>query len=49
MDKVRDGDVLVYVGDNSKRIAKTFQDAVDVDVLSGRQLRKKVKNEINIR
>lgn len=44
MNKVRDGDVLVYVGPNSKRIAETFSDAYEVEVFSGRELRRKIGN-----
>jgi hypothetical protein len=41
-DKIMDGDVLVYMGDVSKKIATTFKDAFEVEVFSFRELRKKV-------
>jgi len=44
MHMVQDGDVFVYVGDNSKRIGQTFQHAHEIEVLSGVELRKKTKN-----
>lgn len=40
---VRDGDVLVYMGSNSKRICETFQDGFDVEVYKAIDLRKKMK------
>jgi len=43
-DKIRDGDVLVYMGETSKKIALAYRDAFDVEVLQLRELRKKVEN-----
>ena len=40
--RVRDGDVLIYMGHNSKRIAETFSDAYDVEVIKAKDVRKKV-------
>ena len=39
---VRDQDTFVYIGAESKRIGTMLLDAVDVDVMSGRELRNKV-------
>lgn len=41
-DSVRDGDVIVYMGDNSKKIAKTFSDAYEIEIIRARDLRKKL-------
>lgn len=41
-DKIRDGDVLVYMGHNSKRIASAYEDGFDVRVLSARELRREL-------
>lgn len=38
---VCDRDVHVYIGAESKRIGKMLEDAVYVDVVSGRELREK--------
>ena len=43
-DKIMDGDVLVYVGETSKKTALTFKDAFDIEVLQLVKLRKKIKN-----
>lgn len=43
-DKVRDGDVLVYMGDNSKKIAQTMADGFDIEMIKAKDLRKKIKN-----
>lgn len=43
-DKIKDGDVFVYMGDVSKKIATTFADGFDVEVLQLRELRKKIEN-----
>ncbi len=40
---VQDGDVIVYMGDNSKKIAKTLSDAYDIKIIRAKDLRKKVK------
>ncbi len=45
-DKIRDGDVMVYVGENSKKIAKTYQDMYDIEIIRGKDLRAKI-NEIS--
>lgn len=39
---VRDRDVYVYMGPESKRVGRVLLDMVDVDVMSGRELRNKV-------
>ena len=43
---VRDGDVIVYMGDNSKKIAMTLSDAYDIEIIRAKDLRKKfgIKN-----
>lgn len=43
MPLVQDGDVFVYVGIDSEKIGKSFQHAYDIEVLSGLDLKKKVK------
>ncbi len=43
-DKIRDGDVLVYMGETSKKIASAYSDGFDVEVLQLRELRKKVES-----
>jgi len=43
-DKIRDGDVLIYMGETSKKIALAYRDAFDVEVLQLRELRKKVES-----
>ena len=43
-DKIRDGDVLVYMGETSKKIALTYKDAFEVEVLQLIELRKKVES-----
>jgi hypothetical protein len=41
--KVRDGDVLVYMGDNSKKIAQTLADGFEIEMIKAKDLRKKIK------
>jgi hypothetical protein len=43
--KVRDGDVMVYIGTQSKALAQSFNDMLDVEVLSAKELRKKVNRK----
>ncbi|KAF5069852.1 hypothetical protein DSECCO2_228500 [anaerobic digester metagenome] len=43
-DKVRDGDVLVYMGDNSKKVAQTLADGFDIEMIKAKDLRKKIKS-----
>ncbi len=43
--KVKDGDTLVYVGADSKKYAETLADAYDVEVLSAKELRKKIEKK----
>jgi hypothetical protein len=43
MHKVEDGDVFVYIGSNSKKIGETFQDAYEIELLAGVELRRKIK------
>lgn len=40
---VRDKDVFVYIGENSKRVGKALQDSADITVMSGLQLRRSIK------
>jgi len=42
-DKVRDGDIIVYMGEGSKRIAQTYSDGFDVEIIKAKDLRRKVK------
>jgi len=42
MSTIRDGDVFVYVGENSKKIGQGFQHAFEIELLSGLELRRKV-------
>lgn len=43
MNMVSDGDVLVYMGSKSKKVAETLNDAWDVEIVSGRELKRKMK------
>jgi hypothetical protein len=43
--KVRDSDVMVYVGSKSKELAESFCHMYDVEVLSAKELRKLVNRE----
>jgi hypothetical protein len=45
-DKIKDGDIIVYMGDGSKKIAMTYDDGFDVEVIKAKDLRKMVK-ELN--
>ena len=40
MSLIRDGDIFIYVGANSEKIGKSLQDAYDIEVFSGKQIRK---------
>jgi len=42
-DKIQDGDIIVYMGRNSKHIAETYQDGFDLEVMSAKELREKIK------
>lgn len=44
-DKIRDGDVLVYMGEQSRRVASAYEDAYEVEVMSARELRRRLKRE----
>lgn len=41
---VRDNDVFVYIGERSKRVGRTLQDSVDIEVVSGLELRRSIKS-----
>ena len=41
---VRDNDVFVYIGEKSKRVGRTLQDSVDIEVVSGLELRRSIKS-----
>jgi hypothetical protein len=43
--KVKDGDTLVYVGGDSRKAAEALGDIYDVEVLSAKELRKKVEKK----
>lgn len=43
MKAVRDGDVFVYVGSNSKMVGEFFRDAYEIELLSGIELRRRTK------
>jgi hypothetical protein len=43
--KVRDGDVMVYVGSKSKELAESFSHMYYIEVLSAKELRKLVNRE----
>jgi len=45
-DKVRDGDVLIYIGQDSSRIAKTYLDIFDVEIMSAKELRNKMRKKL---
>jgi len=42
---VKDGDILVYVGGDSKKAAEALADIYEVEILSARELRKKVESQ----
>lgn len=44
-DKVQDGDVMVYMGEHSKRVAAAYADAFEIEVLSARELRRSLRGE----
>ena len=44
-DKVRDGDVIVYMGENSKRIARTYEDGFDIEIYKAKELRDIIEKE----
>lgn len=44
-DKIQDGDILVYMGRNSKQMAETYQDGFDLEIMSAKELREKVMKE----
>ena len=44
-DRIRDGDVLVYMGEQSRRVASAYEDAYEVEVMSARELRRRLKRE----
>jgi len=43
--KIRDGDTLIYIGTESKKAAEAYSHMLDVDVLSAKELRKRVTEE----
>lgn len=43
IEMIKDGDIFVYVGSNSKKVGEAFRDAYDIELLSGLQLRQKIK------
>jgi len=43
--KVQDGDIMVYIGNKSKELAEGFSHLFDIEVLSAKELRKKVNKE----
>jgi hypothetical protein len=45
-DKVRDGDILVYIGNQSKSMAESFSHFLDVKVLSAKEVRNFTKTKI---
>lgn len=46
--KIRDGDVMVYIGNKSKEMAESFSHMFDIEILSAKELRKRVNKEISI-
>jgi len=44
-DRVRDGDVMVYMGERSKQIATTYAHAYEIEVMSAKDLRRMLRNE----
>jgi len=44
--KVRDGDILVYIGNQSKSLAESFSHFLDVKVLSAKEVRNFIKTKI---
>ena len=46
MKSVRDGDIFVYVGQNSKNVGEAYRHAYDIKLLSGLELRQKIKGNL---
>ena len=44
-EKVQDGDTMVYIGNQSKALAQSFNDMLDVEVISAKEVRKSVNLE----
>jgi hypothetical protein len=44
-EKVQDGDTMVYIGNQSKALAQSFNDMLDVEVMSAKEIRKSVNRE----
>jgi hypothetical protein len=43
MDMIEDGDILVYVGSSSQKVAAAYSHSFDIEIMSGKDLRKKMK------
>lgn len=43
--KVQDGDIMVYIGNQSKALAESFSDMFDIEVLSAKEIRKNVNRQ----
>lgn len=43
--KVQDGDIMVYIGNKSKEMAQSFEHMLDIEVLSAKEIRKKVNRK----
>ncbi len=39
---VRDGDVIVYMGENSRKIAQTFRDSYDIEIYTAKEIKEKM-------
>jgi len=39
---VRDGDVIVYMGENSRKIAQAFKDSYDIEIYTAKEIKKKM-------
>ena len=48
MKAVRDGDVFVYVGSNSKMVGESFRDAYEIELLPGVELRRRTKGLLSV-
>jgi len=44
-EKVQDGDTMVYIGNQSKALAESFNDMHDIEVMSAKEVRKSVNRE----
>lgn len=47
-DKIQDGDTFVYMGPESKKIAETYNDMYDIEIIRARDLKTKLEKEFGM-